>query len=136
MTAFNIRCLIVVQLFLAGCVSEPARGNSEPALLTELNPQVRAELESVISGALGDKPVALGDEVLTRQSLLIIERQPTNKLQQPRVPGRDLQLPERFQLMTDGEQCWLLQLSSGAIWPLPSVSCRPEVEDRAGANNS
>lgn len=136
MTAFKLRCVIVAQLCLAGCTSQSAQGDSVPALLAELNPQVHAELESVVSAALGDKPVTLGEQVLMRESLLVIERQATHKLQQPRVPGRDMQMPERFQLMTDGEGCWLVQLSSGAIWPLQGASCRPEVEDKPVAENS
>ena len=128
MKVFKFRIAVVALALLVGCSSQPAQGDSVPALLTGFDSQAHAELESVVSEALGGQSVTLAEQALTQQSLLIIERQPTRTLQQPRVPGRELQMPERFRLMTDGTGCWLLQLSSGARWPLQNASCRPETE--------
>lgn len=126
MSFSNIAQSVCIALLLTACGSQPARGNSEPALLDEVSAAYRTALESAVSEALHGVPVTLAKDALTQESLLIVERRPMPKLQQPGLGGREMQMPEKFRLMTDGKDCWLLQLSDSARWPLPGVSCKSE----------
>ncbi|MDP5209591.1 hypothetical protein [Microbulbifer sp. 2205BS26-8] len=110
-------CLVTTITF--GCESQPAALVLQPALLIEVNPQIRAELQELVSAAIGGISVTLGPDVLTKDSLLLIER----SSRQMRITGREMQRPVKFQLLTDGEKCWLERLPNGALREL-QVSCR------------
>lgn len=123
-TANTIRCCVAA-LLLTACSSQSAQGTPVPALLTSTSDSSRAELESVVSRALHGVAVTLAEDALTQESLLVVERRPQRSLQQPGLDGRKLQKPEKFRLMTDGSNCWLVKVSDSSRWPLEGVSCIP-----------
>ena len=41
-------------------------------------------------------------------------------------PGRDYGQPERFQLVIDGRQCFLVHGNTGLRWLLNETTCTPE----------
>ncbi|MFD1581889.1 hypothetical protein [Microbulbifer halophilus] len=112
---------------LTACSVQTARSEAVPALLVSPDPSVHAVLERTVSQALNGASANLADDALTRQSNLIVERRPLRSLQEPGgLHGRKLEKPEKFRLMTDGAECWLLKSSDGSRWPLPGVRCVPE----------
>lgn len=111
--------LLLVAVISFGCESQSTALVLQPAVLIEVNPQIRAELQEMVSAAMGGISVTLGPEVLTKDSLLLIEHSP----HQMRIIGREMQRPAKFQLVTDGERCWLEHLPNGALKEL-QLSCR------------
>lgn len=97
-----------------------------PALVSEPGPESRAELQGLVSTALGGVDVLLAQDVLSESSVLVVERQARRDPQGNRLPGRDLSTPERFQLLLSGDRCILHQQSSGKRWELQKTRCIPE----------
>jgi hypothetical protein len=110
---------------LCACKADGA-GGEMPARIVNPTPESRAELARVVSSTLDDADVTLADDALTTDSLLVIERRPHRGLQHGRIMGRDLGKPEQFRLLKHGEQCILVQVSSGKRWVLPETSCTEE----------
>ncbi|SDZ98915.1 hypothetical protein [Microbulbifer marinus] len=121
----DLMCLIAPLVLLTACGSQPAHGDPRPALLAEPGPEVRAELQQLVSEAMHGVPVTLAADALTKESVLVVERKP----QQPRLSGREFGQPVKFQLMLDEEACWLVRLSDGERWALRKATCRPEVSE-------
>ncbi|WP_143186900.1 hypothetical protein [Microbulbifer donghaiensis] len=115
--------LTATLLLLTACGSQPALGDPRPALLLDAGAEVRAELLRVVSAAMHGAQVTLAPDALTEESVLIVARKP----QQPRLSGREFDKPVKFQLVLDGEACWLVRQADGERWVLRGASCRPEV---------
>jgi hypothetical protein len=109
---------------LCGCQGG-AVSTEVPARLTAPTPESHAELTSVVSRALGREDLILADDALTRDGRLIIERQPNRTLAQGRIPGRDLQPPEQFRLLKQGERCILVHAGTDERWTLNRSHCVP-----------
>lgn len=127
----SIKSAAIAVALLTACSVQTVRGEAVPALLVSTDPSTHAILERAVSQALNGASVNLADDALTRQSNLVVERRPLRSLQEPGgLQGRKLEKPEKFRLMTDGTDCWLLKLSDGSRWPLPGPRCIPEVPEQ------
>jgi len=97
----------------------------QPALLSHTSSEVTESLRAVLVEATGFHSVVLSERDLTVSSWITIERR------QKRTPignvlqGRDLEMPQRLQLLTRDGQCWLQHEASRTIYPLPKAHCRP-----------
>jgi hypothetical protein len=109
-------------LIASACTSSPAP-NDQPALIVQPDVDSRAELLSTVRTALNNAPLTLADDALTRDSVLMIERQ--TRLDPYGLPanGRELGLPERFVLVTDGKRCVLTQARTQQQWLLTHTHC-------------
>ena len=105
-----------VLLLLAACVSAQA---DVPAIIDQPTQESRAELARAVSRALDGARVALADDALTHDSLLVIEK--------AQLLGRDLDRPERFRLVRTGTQCALVHERTGRRTTLASATCLPLV---------
>lgn len=114
-------CLVALSACKNGTLQEET-----PALVSEPGPESRAELQGLVSTALGGVDVLLADDVLSESSVLIVERQARRDPQGKRLPGRELGKPEKFQLLLSGNHCVLLQQSTGKRWDLQETRCIPE----------
>ncbi|WP_444889488.1 hypothetical protein [Microbulbifer sp. DLAB2-AA] len=114
-------CLAVICL---GCASQSNIQSVQPALLKKVSPEVTAEIQVLVSEALGGVKVTLGSEVFVDKSILVVER----NRQHMALIGRDMAKPIKFQLLTDGRKCWLARLSSDEMWEL-SVPCELAVDE-------
>jgi hypothetical protein len=74
--------------------------------------------------------VTLADQDLTQSSELVIERKHQRTASGDLIQGRDLELPQRFQLVSQAGQCWLVKQATGQRTLLKKVQCR--VDDKAG----
>jgi hypothetical protein len=68
--------------------------------------------------------VDLQDSDLTRSSELVLERRHQRAGTGELIQGRDLEMPQRFQLLRQDGQCWLLHLPSGQRKLLQRARCR------------
>jgi hypothetical protein len=97
-----------------------------PAVVTDPTAESRAEIRRVVSQALHGAPLTLADNVLTRDSTLIVERaRPRDESGVPLV-GRDTGRPERFRLVKDGARCVLVHEGTGERYPLAATTCEAE----------
>lgn len=97
-----------------------------PALRVNTEPAAIAELEQIVSSALGGRRVTLADDVLTESSLLVIERNRLRRFDGPLELGRDLGRPERFQLLLEDSQCYLRHEQPERYFQLSESQCIPE----------
>lgn len=97
-----------------------------PALLTNPGQESHAEIQQTISTALNGVSVMLADDVFTMNSVLVIERGMQRGIERPPEMGRDLGRPSRFQLVTNGSECVIIDEQSGVHWPLSNVKCTKE----------
>ncbi len=111
---------------LSACQMAPAQ-TARPALLTNPGPEVHSELVRAVAGISGFASITLAEGDLTRSSLLVIQRKP-QYAHGELLQGRDLEMPQRFQLLLWQGQCWLEQLGSGKRQLLALARCRAEVE--------
>lgn len=123
MTPFARPAVLAAALLLTACQMAPAQP-AVPALLTNPGAEVRQELSAAIQALGGFSSVALADSDLTRSSELVMERLLPLEGRAERWQGRDLQLPQRFQLLTRNGECWLLHIPSGQRRRLLQAQCR------------
>ena len=90
-----------------------------------LNPtaESRAELLSVIQEALNRPHIVLADNALTTESTLIIDRNIKSSLSDSHETGRRLDLPIRFRLLKNNEECILIQENTDKYWILQQTQC-------------
>ncbi len=121
--AFGVVCAVTgLLLALASCRTMPAQWE-EPAVIINPTPESRAALVKAVSEALNGAPVTLAENALTTTNTLTIER--VHPLDPSGLPmnGRERGLPERFELVKTGEDCLLVQLSSGRRFTLAGMTC-------------
>lgn len=109
---------------LAACQGTAA--TAVPARLVEPDAAIRAELQRAVAAALGDPEVVLADTALTTGSLLVVERRRHVAPDGTRIMGRELDPPERFRLLREGDGCILVHEGSARRFPLAGAVCEPE----------
>lgn len=121
----RIVILFVLVMFVYAC--RPSEQSVlAPALLANPGPESLAEIEQTISTALGGGRVTLAEDVFTTSSVLVLERGLQHGIERMPELGRDLGRPYRFQLVTDGARCILVNSQEDGYWPLTRVECVPE----------
>lgn len=99
---------------------------AKAALLTNPGAEVRLEIVEAIQAMTGFSSVALADQDLTQSSELVIERKQHRTVNEGLIQGRDLELPQRFQLLALGGQCWLVKQATQQRVLLKKAQCRVE----------
>lgn len=124
--------VVSAALLAAGCRAAPsADGAGEvPARIVNPTDASRAELERVVGDMLFGAEVTLAEDALTESSVLILERGRVRSLSNPPLSGREMREPERFQLLTDGERCFLIHGEERARYELRDTECAAEEPGR------
>lgn len=118
--------LVMIMVLAISTVSCRSRETQEvPAVLTNPEPATLLEIENAVSSATGGGKVTLAADVLTKTSLLVIERARQPGFDRPEL-GRDLGRPYHFQLVIAGTECKLLDRQTGKHWPLIQAECIKE----------
>ena len=109
--------------FLSSCFLLPQK-NYIPALLVEMTPEIKIEIEQIITSASNGTKSTISDNAFKDESLIIIERnKPSNskfKL------GRILSWPDRYQLIiSDNGQCFIRHSKTKLQWFLFKAKCKP-----------
>ncbi|WP_105188436.1 hypothetical protein [Pseudoalteromonas sp. T1lg48] len=105
----------------SGCNSTVNQDELRPALLTEPSQQ---EVAALVAKALNTEEVNVGEEVFMQKSSLVLDSPPFTDAQGNPLMGKQLEMPQRFMLLTDGELCYLQHLNSEQLLPAPTLSCR------------
>jgi hypothetical protein len=100
------------------------------AVLTNPGAEVTQEISQALTAMTGFSSVALAAQDLTQSSELVIERKHQKTVKGELIQGRDLELPQRFQLVSQNGQCWLVHQTTKLRTLLKKAQCR--VEDKAG----
>ncbi len=115
----NLTVLGIVGVFLAlGACKTDAIRSEVSAQVIDPTPESHAELQHVVSSALGGRSVTIAENALTKESMLIIG--PRN------LTGRDLGKPEQFRLVLSGSTCILVHLGSNSRSELAKTNCVAE----------
>ena len=100
-----------------------ATAQDRPAVIVNPTPEGRAALLEAVRSALGGVQVALADDALTRDSVLVIERTARRDPAGRRLQGRELGTPERFRLVKSGPSCVLIHERTGRRIALDDTEC-------------
>ena len=92
--------LFAVGLALAACKNVAPDAN-QPAVIVEPTAASRAALQATINELL-DTDVLLAESALTETSFLFIERRIPQSIEGSPAKGRNLEMPYRFTLLTNG----------------------------------
>jgi len=121
-TASRPTLLACALLAAASCKTAPVRSDV-PAVVKDPGPRSVAELAKAVSTALNGVPVTLADDVLTKESTLVIERAPQRDPSGLPAQGRETGKPERFHLVKSGEDCVLVHEGTGRRFNLRETTC-------------
>ncbi|WP_404341409.1 hypothetical protein [Pseudoalteromonas mariniglutinosa] len=114
---------VLFATLLSGCLvqSHEPTPKLERALLTTANSQVIAE---AIASLLHSNSVQLADDVFTQSSTVTLDRlNHKDPLGNP-IMGKQLNMPDRFELLINDQQCYVRHLDSKATQLLKGISCR------------
>ena len=120
-----MRFRLLLPFLVAGC-SSPEVSTEFAALRMNPDSGSTAELRNVVSSALGGADVLIADDALTASSWLLIEPGMRQRIDGPPELGRNLGEPERFQLLLDANQCFLVHERTGLRWLLADTDCIAE----------
>lgn len=118
--------IVVIFALLAVACGAPVVQPSVPALLINPGPETLQEVVHTVSTAMNVTTVTLATDVLTKSSVLDVERGMKRGINRPGELGRDPGRPYRFQLVMDGLQCVLVDQQTTQHWPLKTVKCIKE----------
>ncbi len=125
MRAILRACAAAALLSSAGCQTPRAQDAPPEVAAVIVRPTAasRAALARAVSAALDGVKVTLADDALTRESVLVLEHTPRRDPEGRPLSGRDLGMPERFQLLKRGDQCVLVHERTGRRTTLSATSC-------------
>ncbi len=98
-----------------------------PAVLTDVDVDVLAELTDIVSRALSGASITLAPDVLSRKSTLYIERPIHRTMANNPAMGRRMDMPDHsdhFTLSKTGNTCLLTHAKSGVSYQLKKATCR------------
>lgn len=110
-----------VGLVLAACKNVAPDAN-QPAVIVEPTEASRAALQATINRLLGTD-VLLAESALTETSFLFIERRVPQSLDGSPAKGRNMEMPYRFTLLTNGTDCVLVDERDGSRHLLANTQC-------------
>lgn len=113
--------LLASGLALAACKSIAPDAN-QPALIVEPSDASRAALQATVNRLL-DTDVMLSGDALTETSFLFIERRIPRSIDGSPAQGRNMEMPYRFTLLTNGTDCVLVDERDGSRHLLADTKC-------------
>ena len=112
---------------LASCVliacSTPSPAREQAAVIVQPSAQSRAALQSAVSKALHRNTVALADDALTTDSILLIEPIRPRDAMGLLLQGRETRAPEQFRLVKSGRYCILIHERTDERQELAQTQC-------------
>jgi hypothetical protein len=116
---------LALGLALAGCGSNGLQPDV-PAVRTSLTEASTLEIEQIVATAAGGSRTAISGDALSDSSLLVVERAPRQRVDVPSADGRNYGRPDRFRLVLDGPQCFLVHEETGLRYLLKDTVCIAE----------
>jgi len=118
----TIAVLTIMVIALAGCRTLAATDDL-PAWITNPDSGSRTALQAAVNEALNTE-VTLADDALTNSSLLTIQRNQTDSLEDQPAQGRNMDMPIQFRLVISGDDCVLIDQRDQSRRILQNTSCR------------
>ena len=118
-----IKALIIsiLSCLLSGCFLLSAKRYNS-ALLLNMNPDVKLEIEQIISASSGGRDVTISDETFITNSLLTVESNASNMIPYPN--DRTKENPDQYELiMSDNGQCFINERKTKLQWFLFKAKC-------------
>ncbi|MCH2086548.1 MAG: hypothetical protein MK175_05115, partial [Pseudoalteromonas sp.] len=78
-----------------------------------------------IARLMHSKPIAVADDAFMNTSVLVTDSMNVMDGQGNLIMGKQLSMPERFELLIKNQICFVRHLDSKATEPLPLVKCKP-----------
>lgn len=123
MPRYVVTAPILMLVAVAGCQSPNPAPIDEPAVLAPDSGAASDEIAAILRAALRDERIRLSDSFFTESSVLLIERSVRGNLQDLNPLGRNLDMPERFTLVVNGQRCELIRQRTGERWLLQQARC-------------
>ena len=126
----TIRLLLTAVLLSACSYSAVESDNAvdtnleKPAVIVNVDAESRADLIKALTAALNGASVSLAEDALSRKDTLIVERKPIKDARGNLIQGRELGVPDRFNLLINDGQCVLVHQNSGQRWRLENTECK------------
>ena len=115
---------IVVMIMVTASCETHSPINDVPALIDNPTPASHGELVGIVSSVLGQSPVMLSHDALTRTNLLTIEMK---RIQRIEGDGRRIEeLPSQFRLVVNKSTCVLIYSRDQSRYILKETSCREQ----------
>ena len=114
---------ILTALLICGCSvqSEKPTPKLQHALLTEPQGELIAQ---GIARLMRSEKIAVANDVFMKRSLMVVDNvTKTDGLGNP-IMGKQLNMPDRFELLIKNNLCFVRHLDSKATEPLPDVQCK------------
>ncbi|MBV2129274.1 hypothetical protein [Arsukibacterium indicum] len=115
--------LLAGACLLTGCKITPAE--PQPALLTNMSPAVKVELQQAIVELIGGQPVKLADNAFATRHQLFIEQAILRDEKGLPIMGRHSQPAILLELQQADNQCRLSHPASGNSVALVNSQCQP-----------
>ena len=115
--------LAIAGLVLGACHSAAVQAE-QAAWIAAPSPESRAELLRAVRTLVGEREVRLAADALTATHVLLLEPAVRDRLD-GRVLGRNLEMPERLELVLSDRRCYLVHIGSGERVELRQASCVP-----------
>lgn len=116
---------LLALFFLSSCVISSQRTYA-PAILINSQPKATKILEDTISTSLHGTEITLSKNAFTHDSIIIIEPTKIQSIRLPHGMGRNVRQPEKYQLILDGGQCFLLHDKTQLTWHLGNLKCEKQ----------
>ena len=112
----------VVAILCAACASSGEM--QRPAVLIDAGRATRADLLQAVTQALDNAPLTLADDALTHENALILEPARRRDANGRLLNGRELGVPERFELFLIDSRCVLIHERTQRRILLGKARCR------------
>lgn len=119
----RIAMVVLSAALTSACANSVAQAE-RPAAIVNPTAESRAELLSTVQKALNNRPLTLADDALTQDSVLVIEPARPRDAESQLLNGRELGMPERFQLVKQDSKCILIQERTQQRWVLNKTGCQ------------
>ncbi len=108
---------------LLGCSAQ----NQEPTPKLQHARLTKPQSELIADGIarlMHSKPIAVADDAFMNTSVLVTDSMNIIDAQGNPIMGKQLAMPERFELLIKNKMCFVRHLDSKATEPLPQVKCK------------
>ncbi len=114
--------LLISTLLGCSAQSQEPTPKLQHARLTEPQSELIAQ---GIARLMHSKPIAVADDAFINSSVLVTDSMSVVDAQGNPMMGKQLAMPERFELLIKNSMCFVRHLDSKATEPLPLVKCKP-----------
>lgn len=94
------------------------------ALLVDMNEDIKLQITKIVSDSMAGKSVRIADSVFSSDSRMSVATNMTTTFEGNPINGRVTDMPQHYQLMLRGQDCYILHEETGAEYPLLDVACK------------